>query len=59
MRNLAEETMPNQLASLIGNYVINKYRKQARRSGVRAAANNMRKQGYPLALALIVLVGRA
>lgn len=42
----------------IGLYVVSKYRRQANQKGVQAAARNMRKQGLPLDLALLVLARR-
>lgn len=44
--------------SLAGRWLANKVRRQARESGVAQAAANLRKQGAPLALALLLLVGR-
>ena len=38
------------------DFVVAKYAKQVQRSGVRAAARNMKKQGYPIRIALAVLL---
>ena len=42
-------------ASLIGRWLICKARRQARESGIQQAAANLRKQGVPLPLALLIL----
>ena len=43
-------------ANVIGWFVGDKYRAQARKVGTYQAARNMRKQGFPLALARLVLL---
>lgn len=43
---------------ILGRLMAEKYQRQSRESGTAQAARNMRKQGVPLAAALIVLVGR-
>jgi hypothetical protein len=40
----------------IGEFFVNKYRAQARKSGFFQAATNLRKQGVPLETALLILV---
>lgn len=40
---------------IIGAFIIAKYREQRKVSGMWQAARNMRKQGYPLWLALLAL----
>lgn len=47
-----------QLNQLIGRFVVNKYRSQCTDQGAFQSARNLRKQGYPLALALLLIVGR-
>lgn len=46
-------------AGRIGQFFINKYRKQAVERGYPAAAANMRKQGVPLGVALLALLDTA
>jgi hypothetical protein len=43
---------------LAGAYLIRKAHANASQSGFLAAAKNLRKQGYPLFLALYILTGR-
>lgn len=40
----------------ISDFIIDKYRRQQRKVGTFQAARNMRKQGYPLAMARMVLL---
>lgn len=40
----------------IVGFIVAKYALQLQRSGVRAAARNMKKQGYPIRVALAVLL---
>jgi hypothetical protein len=47
----------NLAYNLAGQWLTCKYREQAQASGVRTAAANMRKQGYPLWLARFDLAG--
>jgi len=47
---------PTERNIKLANFILSKYRKQAAKSGVYQAARNMRKQGYPLELALAVLL---
>lgn len=46
------------LATLIGQYVIQRYRARAKTSGHFTVAQQLRKQGYPLEMALAILCGR-
>lgn len=43
------------LSRLVGAFIIAKARKQAAESGTFRAAQNLRKAGYPLALAVSIL----
>ena len=47
-----------QLHELAGRWLANKTRRQLREQGAFQAARNLRKQGCPLAVALLLLVGR-
>jgi hypothetical protein len=40
-----------------GRWIVGKARQQARESGYQQAARNLRKQGVPLSLALVILLG--
>lgn len=42
----------------LGNWLANKYRKQAKELGTFRAATNMRKQGIPIEFALQILAGK-
>ena len=42
--------------SLIGRYITQKFRLAARESGYLAAAKRLRKQGFPLSIALDILI---
>lgn len=44
-------------ATRTGQWIITKYRAQARRVGYQRVAANLRKQGVPLAIARLVLLG--
>lgn len=43
---------------MVGNAIVLKWKKRAEAQGTEHAARMMRKQGYPLALSLLILVGR-
>lgn len=43
--------------SAVGSYFVEKYRRRARESGHHAAAAQLRKQGVPLPIALLTLLG--
>jgi hypothetical protein len=43
---------------LVGEFVVTKYRQRARENGVHAAATALKKQGYPISLALAILARR-
>ncbi len=43
---------------LAGQFLINKYRTRAATAGYSAAAGQLRKQGFPLEQALLILLGR-
>lgn len=43
---------------LAGHWLVTKYRALAATVGVQQAARNMRKQGVPIEVALVVLTGR-
>lgn len=43
----------------IGIYVLTKYRSAARQRGTFTVAQQLRKQGYPLDVALAILTGSA
>lgn len=50
--------MNNILSALqVGFWIVSKYRMQAKAHGVQHAARNMRKQGFPIELAVAVLAG--
>ena len=40
-----------------GRWIVGKARQQAREAGYQQAARNLRKQGVPLSLTLIILLG--
>ncbi len=42
--------------SMIGRYIADKFRKQAREYGYLSAAKRLKKQGIPLEMALQILV---
>lgn len=44
-------------ATRTGQWIITKYRAQAQQVGTQQAARNLRKQGVPLAVARLVLLG--
>ena len=46
------------MTAIIGHFFRAKYRTQAAKAGVQATARAMRKQGIPIEMALIILVGR-
>ena len=46
------------LITAAGRWLVTKYRTQAAAFGVQQAARNMRKQGVPIELALLVLTRR-
>jgi hypothetical protein len=46
------------MSSIIGTFVVAKYRHLAAKSGVQHAARLLRKQGYPIHMALAILAGR-
>lgn len=51
--------MPHSSISVVtGNFMVNKTRRLARERGVHRTACNLRKQGIPLAIALLLIVGR-
>ena len=54
-----DQTRRLHLNALLGRHVAQKYRRLARERGVNQTARNLRKQGYPLVYALLILVGRA
>ena len=45
-------------AALCGVWFLRKYRAQAREGGYFNAARNLRKQGVPLEVAMVVLLGK-
>lgn len=45
-----------QIMQTIALYLIRKYRAQAAISGFEQAARNLKKQGYPIELALLILL---
>ena len=47
-----------QINTLVGRFFSNKARDQQLVSGTAQAARNLRKQGAPLAVALMLLTGR-
>lgn len=47
------------VAIAAGTWLARKARQQAKEQGVQRAAMNLRKQGVPLELALLILVGKA
>jgi hypothetical protein len=47
-----------QISSIIGRFMLNKAQGQQAIQGTHQAARNLRKQGVPLAVALLVPVGR-
>ena len=47
-----------QISSIIGRFMLNKAHAQQAIQGTQQAAKNLRKQGVPLAVALLCLVGR-
>ncbi len=46
-------------AAHVGSIMIDKAREQARTKGTLRAARNLRKQGWSLAMARLILLGRA
>ena len=40
-----------------GRWIVGKARQQAREAGYQQASRNLRKQGVPLSLALVILLG--
>jgi hypothetical protein len=40
-----------------GRWIVGKARQQAREVGYQQAARNLRKQGVPLSIALVILLG--
>lgn len=53
-------TRTDAINAIIGRYMRRKYRRIVRDSGdIYMAARNLRKQGVPLGIALLVLTGRA
>jgi hypothetical protein len=44
--------------SIVGQFLIEKYQRQARESGYHNAARNLRKQGVPLDVALVILFAK-
>ena len=47
------------ITRIIGRFMIRKALDQQNMGGTQQAARNLRKQGVPLAVALLILVGRA
>jgi hypothetical protein len=47
-----------QINTFAGRFLARKVRQQVEVSGAHQAARNLRKQGYPIALALLLIVGR-
>jgi hypothetical protein len=51
--------MNNQIGVVsAGNFIARKVRQQVAEGGAYRAARNLKKQGYPLAVALLLIVGR-
>jgi hypothetical protein len=51
--------MNNQIGVVsAGNFIARKVRQQVSEGGAFRAARNLKKQGYPLAVALLLIVGR-
>lgn len=46
------------ITRMIGRFMLNKALDQQSMQGTHQAARNLRKQGVPLAVALLILVGR-
>ena len=46
------------ITRMIGRFMVRKALDQQSMQGTHQAARNMRKQGIPLAIALLILVGR-
>ena len=56
---LQEALMNNQIGVVsAGNFIARKVRQQIAEGGAYRAARNLKKQGYPLAVALLLIVGR-
>ena len=56
---LQEALMNNQIGVVsAGNFIARKVRQQVSEGGAFRAARNLKKQGYPLAVALLLIVGR-
>jgi hypothetical protein len=50
--------MPSSILSQIAFFIVRKAKAQQAKVGTLQAAKNLRKQGYPLEMALAILAGR-
>ena len=57
MRTLIE-TYDMPPTSIVGRYLIQRYRKRVAQSGAGAVAKQLRKQGVPLAVARVIIFGQ-
>lgn len=53
----AQSVFDEDSSVAVGEWFVSKYRKQQVESGTQQAARNMRKQGCPIWMALMVLAG--
>ena len=54
--NLTEALM--DIRTIAGHFIARKVRQQVAEGGAYRAARNLKKQGYPLAVALLLIIGR-
>ena len=57
LRHHITEALMN-IKQIAGHFIARKVRHQVLESGAYRAARNLKKQGYPLAVALLLIVGR-